>query len=144
MAETAAGDGSEKRPWLAAALAVLYPGLGHVYLRLWGRAVGWFLAIVATGLVLVPDEAVPESISPETVLEASRALPLEVSLAILGLSVLSVADAYWMAGRLNERRGPERVTECPECGREVDEDLEFCQWCTTRLEDGPEDSSAGD
>ncbi|PSP20080.1 zinc ribbon domain-containing protein [Halobacteriales archaeon QH_10_67_13] len=144
MAETATGDKSKKRPWLAAALAVLYPGLGHVYLRLWGRAVGWFVAIVAAGLVLVPDEAVPESISPETVLEASRALPLEVSLAILGLSVLSVVDAYWMAGRLNDRQASEGVTECPECGEEVDEELEFCQWCTTRLEEGSEDSSAGD
>jgi hypothetical protein len=135
MSETASGDRSGKRPWLAAVLAVLYPGLGHVYLRLWGRAVGWFLAIIAAGLALVPDDAVPESISPETVLEASRALPLEVSLAILGISVLSVADAYWMASRLNDQRATgEDVSKCPECGREVDDELEFCKWCTAQLD----------
>lgn len=140
MSETTSGDGSQKRPWLAAVLAVLYPGLGHVYLRLWTRAIGWFLGIIALGVFLVPDEAVPESISPEAVIEASQALPLEVSLAILGVSFLSVADAYWMASRLNDRsqvsEGATRT--CPNCGREVDDEIEFCHWCTTRLEDRSE------
>lgn len=33
---------SGKRLWLASALAVIYPGLGHVYLREWLRALLWF------------------------------------------------------------------------------------------------------
>ena len=40
-----------KRPWLAVVLAVLHPGLGHLYLREWLRAirsriVAWFDALV--------------------------------------------------------------------------------------------------
>jgi hypothetical protein len=27
-------------------------------------------------------------------------------------------------------------TECPECGKELDPDLDFCPWCTTRLDVG--------
>lgn len=126
-----------KRPWLAALLAVIYPGLGHLYLREWVRAVLWFGLIISASSLLLPQSAVPSSLTLESVIEATRSIPLRVSLAILSLSILSVLDAYWLAKRAEAAAevGPEAVT-CPNCGKEIDEDLDFCHWCTTRLDDG--------
>lgn len=131
--------GSSKRPWLAALLSVLYPGLGHVYLRLWGRALLWFGSIVLATTLLIPPEAYPATFSIDAVLGMARELPLQVNLTILAMAVLNVADAYLMARRRSV--GTDGATEgasggevsCPNCGKAVDEDLEFCQWCTEEL-----------
>jgi uncharacterized paraquat-inducible protein A len=137
-------DGSEttprKRPWIAVLLAVLYPGLGHVYLREWGRALLWFVLVIVSSTFLIPDGAVPASLSVDALVGAAGAIPLEVSLLILALSFVSVLDAYWLATRINERTQPTvddqgRVTaeNCPNCGKELDDDIEFCPWCSERL-----------
>jgi hypothetical protein len=129
-------DSTGKRPWLAALLSVLYPGLGHVYLRLWGRALLWFLSIVTATALLVPPEVYPSTLSVGAAMEAARALPLTVSLTILLMTLLNVLDAYMMAkrGKTSGTEGPEGEAACPNCGKEVDEELDFCQWCTTELE----------
>ncbi len=127
-------DSTGKRPWLAALLSVLYPGLGHVYLRLWGRALLWFLSIVTATALLVPPEVYPSTLSVRAAMEAARALPLTVSLTILLMTMLNVLDAYMMARQSGEERPEGKKATCPNCGKEVDEDLEFCQWCTTELE----------
>ncbi|MEF8888059.1 MAG: zinc ribbon domain-containing protein [Haloarculaceae archaeon] len=129
-------DSTGKRPWLAALLSVLYPGLGHVYLRLWGRALLWFLSIVTATALLVPPEAYPSTLSVGAAMEAAQALPLTVSLTILLMTLLNVLDAYMMAKRASKSGGDasEGGPTCPNCGKEVDEDLDFCQWCTTELE----------
>ncbi len=122
-------DSTGKRPWLAALLSVLYPGLGHVYLRLWGRALLWFLSIVTATALLVPPEVYPSTLSVSAAMSAAQALPLTISITILAMTLLNVLDAYLMAKRSGEE-GAEDEATCPNCGREVDEDLEFCQWCT--------------
>jgi hypothetical protein len=127
-------DSTGKRPWLAALLSVLYPGLGHVYLRLWGRALLWFLSIVTATALLVPTEAYPSTLSVSAAMEAAQALPLTVSLTILLMTLLNVLDAYMMAKQSGDGGGSEDEATCPNCGKEVDEDLNFCQWCTTELE----------
>ena len=129
-------DSTGKRPWLAALLSVLYPGLGHVYLRLWGRALLWFLSIVTATALLVPPEAYPSALSVSAAMEAAQALPLTVSLTILLMTLLNVLDAYMMAKRRSKSGGDASEGEptCPNCGKEVDGDLDFCQWCTTELE----------
>jgi hypothetical protein len=129
-------DSTGKRPWLAALLSVLYPGLGHVYLRLWGRALLWFLSIVTATALLVPPEVYPSTLSVSAAMDAARALPLTVSLTILLMTLLNVLDAYMMAkqGKTSGAEGPEGEATCPNCGKEVDEELDFCQWCTTELE----------
>ncbi len=140
-----------KRPWLAALLAILYPGLGHVYLRKWGRALLWFLVIISSSTFLIPQNAVPETLSMEELIAAGQAVPLPVSLAILTLTFLSMADAYWIARRTGEQaaspdlpdseirdgaKQPDSDTRsCPNCGKEVDEDIDFCHWCTTKLDE---------
>jgi hypothetical protein len=131
-----------KRPWLAALLAIIYPGLGHLYLREWVRAILWFGVIVSAIVLLLPESAIPETFTVEAYLTAAESIPLRVSVAIIALSILSVFDAYYLAQRTDEppaSAGAEDMQTCPNCGKELDADLDFCHWCTTRLDvDGEE------
>jgi hypothetical protein len=140
------GQTQRKRPWLAVVLAFIYPGLGHVYLRKWGRALLWFAMILASTMVLIPEGAAPSELSVEAITASAEAVPTGVSLFVLALSLLSVLDAYWLATRANEVAqqrtddGEEvDVGDCPHCGKELDEDLDFCPWCTERLVEPDED-----
>jgi len=141
-------ESSGKRPWVAVLLAVLYPGLGHLYLRLWGRAILWFVFIVTATTLLVPGDVYPSTFSLEAVLGAAQAIPVVVSLVVLALSALNVVDAYLMARRMDGRSdsttdaaglgtggGDDGTRSCPNCGKELDENLDFCHWCTTELDD---------
>ncbi len=146
MSDGQSPETRRKRPWLAVLLAIIYPGLGHVYLRKWGRALLWFVVIIASTSFLIPDGAIPESVSLDALTTAAEAMPLEVSLALLILSLLSVLDAYWLANRANEMarspvadRDGTGTADCPNCGKELDEDLDFCPWCTERLVEPEED-----
>ena len=123
-----------KRPWLAALLAFVYPGLGHVYLREWLRAILWFGLVVSTTTLLVGGDVMPDELSIEAFVAASQALPLEASIALLAITVLSMADAYWMATQENQATEVVEGDTCPNCGQELDDDLEFCHWCTPRLQ----------
>ncbi|MEF8882352.1 MAG: zinc ribbon domain-containing protein [Halapricum sp.] len=129
----------QKRPWLAAVLSLLYPGVGHVYLREWFRAMLWFGLVFAASFVLVPDGAVPETLSVSAMLEASRAIPLYNTLALLSLTVFSMIDAYTLAKRRSvelTRPDDTPVRKCPSCGHTLDDDdLDFCPWCAEPLAD---------
>lgn len=140
------GQTRRKRPWLAVVLAFIYPGLGHVYLRKWGRALLWFVVVLASTMVLIPEGAAPSTMSLEAIISSAEAIPIQVSLLILVLSLLSVLDAYWLATRENamaqqtaDNEGQMQATDCPHCGKELDEDLDFCPWCTERLVEPDED-----
>lgn len=138
MSDPAAEEVPRKRPWLAAVLTVLIPGLGHLYLRRWGRGLLWFLLVVSSVFVFVPEWFDAESFGD--LLGVAEGIDPLVSVALLGVSALCVVDAYLLANRYNEearRDQGETTTTCPECGRELDGDLDFCHWCTARLdEDG--------
>ena len=131
---------NEKRPWLAAALAFLSPGLGHLYLREWLRAVLWFGMLMLATSLLVPEVATPAAtaMSLEAIwtasIEMTRALSLEAQLALLAITLLSVVDAYRIATEINAAAAIEEGQQCPHCGRELDADIDFCHWCTVALE----------
>ena len=125
-----------RRPAVAAVLALAVAGLGHAYLRRWGRAAAWFLTIVTTAVVLIGVFADPNASIEE--------LPLTVMVPLIGLFILSAVDAYLLAARASApaASGRERAqeaadederTQCPNCGHEVDPELDFCHWCTQRL-----------
>ncbi|WP_459193614.1 DUF6677 family protein [Halosimplex sp. J119] len=128
---------NNSRPWLAALLAFLYPGLGHVYLREWLRALVWFF-LNATSFALLSEDAVPETLSFDALVRAAENIPPEAALALVSITLFSMIDAYWMAKRQNQTEAVEEGTTCPNCGRDVDPDLEFCHWCTERLDPQPE------
>ena len=145
-------NGSRKRPWFAVGLTMLVPGLGHLYLRLWGRAVLW-LAMTALGLTLAaPAGTLPSAFAFEAILAALSSLtlgaildffgslPIESIVLLSGVLALCIVDVYLMALRRNavldraERvAAGEQPRQCPNCGREVDQDIDFCHWCTTEL-----------
>ncbi len=123
-----------KRPWLAVLLAFLYPGLGHVYLREWLRALVWFFLVIMGSTLLIPTSAVPETLSIEAFVTAAEAIPPENGLALVAITVFSMADAYWVAKRRNQVTTVEEQSTCPHCGKDMDSDLEFCHWCTQRVD----------
>ena len=127
---------TDKRPWLAALLAFLYPGLGHVYLREWLRALVWFFLVVTSSTLLIPDGAVPQGLSVEALVTAAEQIPPEAALALVSITFFSMVDAYWVAKRRNAQSAVMEGTTCPHCGKDVDPDLDFCHWCTERLEPG--------
>ncbi len=128
-------ESARKRPILAAVLGLVYPGLGHVYLREWARALLWFGLIILTGSLLIPDSAIPSTLTIDSMMQMSRAMPLRAVVALSAVTGMNMVDAYILASRTNETSQPvAEGTECPSCGREVDGDLAFCHWCTTELD----------
>jgi len=127
---------SRTRALLAAALATIYPGLGHVYLRAWLRALAWFVLSLVTAALVVPPSVVSayQSGGFSALIQASRTIPTEAFLAILAVRVMNVFDAAWLGLRPHPSGGSAEGPTCPNCGRPIDDDLDFCHWCTTRLE----------
>lgn len=141
-----------RRAYIAAILAFIYPGLGHLYLRVWLRAIAWFALAIGTVTLVVPKETleVMGSGNLDAMLAASRTLPVEVLLTVLAVRVLNVVDAFLVAARPDlvgadsASQGSDDVPSgtCPSCGKDLDEDLDFCPWCTQRLDvDTEEDGS---
>ena len=135
-------DDAGPRPWLAGALALAITGAGHAYLRRWARALGWLLLAFGVTVTFVPDSAVL-AFAEEGVVSTALAPTFVVVLA-------SVVDAYALARRLcdpagapataddpaavaGDRRRVKEGDDCPECGREIDPELDFCPWCSARL-----------
>ena len=85
------------RPVLAAVLALTFPGLGHLVLRRWGRALLWHVTVVGGGVTLLALSDVDPSGSAASPFEAAAALPDEIALPIVLLSVLSAVDAYFVS-----------------------------------------------
>lgn len=125
---------SQRRAWIAAILAFIQPGLGHVYLRSWLRAAAWFGLWAATVALVIPETNA--AATWEFLLRVARSLgdlPLPATLALTAISVFCTLDAYLLAAR-EAAQGDDAQT-CPQCGREVDPSLEFCQWCTRRFDE---------
>ncbi len=100
-------DLRRRRPWLAVLLAIVISGLGHAYLRRWGRALAWYVAITATLVFLVPDAALDQ-------LFAQEIPPLDDIGPALVVIAASIVDAYVVAIRNNrayERQQRARATE---------------------------------
>ncbi|RLM59827.1 zinc ribbon domain-containing protein [Halobellus sp. Atlit-31R] len=157
----------EKRPWLAALLGTLATGLGHLYLRRWRRGLGWFAATVLTSVLFVPPEAAqtlldggggdPMSLAPvlavgiasvaDAYVLARRRQHRSASVDRAARSTdaddhahgdgeASAADS---AASVDATGASDTEETCPQCGKELDPDLDFCPWCTARLDGGADD-----
>ncbi|SFL56571.1 hypothetical protein SAMN04487950_4240 [Halogranum rubrum] len=141
----------EKRTWLAVALAIPVVGLGHLYLRRWMRAAGWLLLVIGSSMFVPAEELDALNAGWEAMLSGSGSAagvpaPDFVALApIIVVGFLSIVDAYLVARNQNAEyraqqaalaagEDPSAEIECPVCGRPVDPELDFCHWCTTKLE----------
>jgi hypothetical protein len=122
---------SQKRPWVAAVLGAAAMGLGHLYLRRWRRAFGWFAIFFGVSFL---------SVEPAALAAVARGSPGDpTALApVFVVGVLSVADAYLLARARNATTQPvsvpgERPIRCPNCGDELDAELGFCHWCAAAV-----------
>lgn len=137
---------SQKRPWLAALLAALVTGFGHLYLRRVRRAVGWLALSFAVTVLFVDPAALDEILAGNTNPDALLAIAPS-----LFITALSAVDAYLLArARVTRSRssvddpdGTEEAISCPHCGKDVDPELDFCHWCTTSLENPDRERSDG-
>ncbi|AGB38715.1 DUF7575 domain-containing protein [Natronococcus occultus] len=134
---------SQKRPWLAALLAALITGLGHLYLRRLRRAVGW-LAVSILVTVFLVDQAAFESLAGGSV-NTDAILAVWPMYLVVAISVL---DAYLIARQPATAHQPavgddeDAAPSCPHCGKEHDPELDFCHWCTNPIDDPDPDADS--
>ncbi len=126
------------RSAVAVGLALLFPGLGHLYLRQWVRAILWSALWILAALLLLPDPATGGT-SAERMLSTVESMSLQAQFVLLSLILFNVIDAFVISVQ-QARYDPDAV-HCPQCGGEVDEDIDFCHWCTTRLGNPSEEES---
>ncbi|RDZ47602.1 zinc ribbon domain-containing protein [Haloferax sp. Atlit-19N] len=146
------------RPWLAAILGLIFTGFGHIYLRRWRRAAMWVLLVLAVAALFVPSGTLEALDAAETMSPSEFTSVLTELLPLLAVSFASVLDAFVIGFRQAAEAQAARsavddaddsvaavsdpdsdAVTCPECGREVDADLDFCHWCTTRLDEPTDD-----
>lgn len=132
------------RAMAAVLLSLVFPGVGHVYLRDWIRAILFATFFLTAVILFVPITTVAEAGS---VTGAHEQLVEGVSTMDLALLVFVVCFCAIDAGLrgASRPRGGEPGTDapaCPNCGRELDLELEFCHWCTYRF-DAPRDVENG-
>jgi len=75
-----------RRRWLAVALSLAVPGLGHLYLRRYRRGVLWLLPVVVLGMLAVAVSR----LSPPAIIAA-----LLTPRTLWGIIMLNVAAALW-------------------------------------------------
>ena len=125
-----------RRSIVATVLALVYPGLGHLYLRAWLRAIAWFVVALIAAAMVMPESAYAayEANGFSGLLEASQNLPTDVILSMTVVRVLNALDAYLTAlQKAVTKPEPSGAGTCPNCGKELDEDLDFCPWCSVEL-----------
>ncbi len=129
------------------------PGAGHAYLRRWKRSLLWLTVTLGAGILLlsyyVPD---PAALDPFDF----AAIPMEVRLPIVVITVVSVVDATLLAYLEGRNSGSssgvtptsddEDGGTCPHCGKTTDPELDFCTWCTEPLasDEGADDDSGSE
>lgn len=141
----------DRRGLVAAGLSLVYPGIGHLYLRAWVRALAWFALAFATTAVLTPPDLLAAFQQQGLSALTTSDIPQDLTLALLVVRALNVMDAYVVAVRqAHPSDSPDDTPDsdagaaagdpetCPNCGRELDDDIDFCPWCTHELDDDEE------
>lgn len=108
---------------LVAALSMLTPGLGHVFLGAWRRACLWLSAGVVTTVFVLPGwgfhagilSVLPAGVSELHVVATLAAVALAFRLAATMDTVVSLANR---SSRI-----------CADCTRETLDGVDFCHWC---------------
>ncbi len=81
--------------WIAFALGLVVPGLGHASRRHWLRSLVWFLTVVGAVTLLLYDAEVGSLSTVSEVIEAVRTeLSPPVQAGLLGLHLIQAVDAF--------------------------------------------------
>ncbi|MBZ6494733.1 zinc ribbon domain-containing protein [Natrinema longum] len=140
------------RALLAAGLSVIMPGAGHVLVRDWLRAAlfaGLFLSVSAFFLPIDqltaagPITSYDEAFEQATIMAEETDVMAQFFLSFIALFA-AVDSAFRALGYLPGGNTETDESTCPECGKEIDEDLAFCHWCTTRLEPAEPEAETND
>lgn len=113
---------------LVAALSLLTPGLGHVFLGAWRRVCLWLPVGVVTTVLVLPGwgfHAGVLSVLPAGVSE------LQV-VAVLGAVALAFRLAATMDTIVALAKRSSRI--CSDCTRATIDDVGFCHWCLEERE----------
>ncbi|QCJ48254.1 zinc ribbon domain-containing protein [Haloprofundus sp. MHR1] len=142
------------KPFIAGALGMFIAGLGHLYLRRWRRAIAWMALVILVGELFFSPETVAfldstVSQGPPFVADQAPSSPvvLEELLLVSFVIVASALDAVLVGLRTLRAEdaaaagegddGPsdaEATWNCPNCGKAVEEEMEFCPWCAERVD----------
>ena len=128
------------RNWARTAVAVVaalvFPGLGHFYLRKWVRGLLWAGGVMTVAAVVLG--APPESMGVfEGAMAVARQASPEVRFGLFALVFLNALDAGLLSqGSDRDRTDAENGggRSCPNCGKTLDDELDFCPWCTTEFD----------
>jgi len=136
------------RPYLAGLVGTLATGFGHLYLRRWLRGLGWIALAFAVTVAFVPEQTVEAMAAGESLSNQNSLYPTMV------VQLAGAFDAFVLAYRENtgiDASGDidldvpvvadDGTITCPNCGKEVDADMEFCHWCTTEFATPDSDSN---
>ncbi|RQH03237.1 zinc ribbon domain-containing protein [Natrarchaeobius oligotrophus] len=126
------------RALAAAGLSVLLPGAGHALIKDWLRMLV-FSGLYFTAVVLFlppPNEIAAVGSLTESMEFVASEIDTMGQFVLSFIVLFAAIDATFRAlgfppgSNGDSADGP----SCPHCGKELDEDLSFCHWCTTRLE----------
>lgn len=128
-------DSGRFRTLVAVLLTLLVPGLGHLYVRAYYRAIPWFVLVVAVTAWIATVVPAPETVSVASLVEMSQAIPIEAQIVSTSMTLVAALDVSLIV-RMEDPTTGEDATRCPSCGKSLEafEDLDFCPWCTERLE----------
>lgn len=122
---------SRKRPWLAALLGAVATGFGHLYLRRWRRGLAW-VGVLFGVTVLFVDPAALEALVNGNAVDLFAIVPIVLVVGISVVDAYVLAHAYNAVARVTFTQDGQ-LTHCPNCGKELETDLEFCHWCSTEI-----------
>ncbi|MFC7232745.1 zinc ribbon domain-containing protein [Saliphagus sp. GCM10025308] len=129
------------RALVAAACSLLFPGVGHAVLREWVRALFFSgLFVTAVALSFSTDQLTAMSSLEGTWTVVTEETSVVDRFVLASIALFTATDALFRGLGAIGRDDDEGPT-CPHCGRPLDTDLEFCHWCTTRLEPVEPDSA---
>lgn len=108
---------------LVAALSLLTPGLGHIFLGAWRRVCLWLPVGVATTVFVLPGWGFHAGLL--------SVLPAGVSELHVVATLAAVALAFRLAATMDTVVALAKRSSqiCPDCTRETIDGVDFCHWC---------------
>ncbi|MCU4925293.1 zinc ribbon domain-containing protein [Halobacteria archaeon AArc-dxtr1] len=126
------------RAVFAAGLSIILPGAGHALLRDWARALLFGGLFLSAFYVFLPTGEIAAAGSITELRSIAEGVDTMSQFALSFIILFATIDAGFRAfGFAPNGNSGDEGPSCPSCGKPLDEDLEFCHWCTTRLEPEP-------